>query len=122
MTQPASTRLLTIVQERRQIRLDELLGDLPECTWNQVFSLVDELSRQGLLCLQRQGVDYELRATSYLFSRRLTLTFFRSDCRAACAEPFNTLSHIPIGGIFPPDPAIGFQRFCDSTQCFQRTA
>lgn len=64
MTQQASARLLAIVQERRQIRLEELLASLPEFTWNQVFSLVDELSRRELICLQRRGFDYELRAAS----------------------------------------------------------
>lgn len=64
MTHQASARLLTIVQERRQIRLEELLASLPEFTWNQVFSLVDELSRRKLICLRRRGFDYELRAAS----------------------------------------------------------
>ncbi len=64
MTPQASAKLLAIVQERRQIPLEELLSSLPECTWNQVFSLVDELSRRDLICLRRQGFDYELRAVS----------------------------------------------------------
>ena len=64
MIQSASAKLLAIVQERRQIRLDELLASLPEFTWNQVFSLVDELSRRKLVCLRRRGFDYELRAAS----------------------------------------------------------
>lgn len=64
MTQQASAKLLAIIQERRQIRLEELLTSLPEFTWNQVFSLVDELSRRELIFLQRRGFDYELRAAS----------------------------------------------------------
>jgi hypothetical protein len=64
MTQQASAKLLAIIQERRQIRLEELLVSLPEFTWNQVFSLVDELSRRELIFLQRRGFDYELRAAS----------------------------------------------------------
>jgi hypothetical protein len=63
MTQQASAQLLAIVQERRQIRLEELLSYVPEYTWNQVFSLVDDLSRRELICLQRRGFDYELRAS-----------------------------------------------------------
>jgi hypothetical protein len=62
MTQHASTRLLAIVRERRQIKLEELLSYLPEFTWNQVFTLVDELSRRNLIRLQRRGFEYELRA------------------------------------------------------------
>jgi hypothetical protein len=64
MTQQASAKLLAIVQERQQIRLEELLSYLPEFTWNQVFSLVDELSRRQLINLRRRGFDYELRAAS----------------------------------------------------------
>ncbi len=64
MTQQASAKLLAIIQERRQIRLEELLLALPELTWNQVFSLVDELSRRGLIYLRRRGFEYELRAVS----------------------------------------------------------
>jgi hypothetical protein len=62
MTQQASEKLLAIVHERRQIRLEELLSHLPEFSWNQVFSVVDELSRRELICLRRRGFDYELRA------------------------------------------------------------
>ena len=64
MTQQAAVKLLAIVHERRQIQLEELLSYLPEFTWNQVFSLVDELSRQELICLRRQGFQYQLRAPS----------------------------------------------------------
>ena len=64
MTQQAAVKLLAIVHERRQIQLEELLSYLPEFTWNQVFSLVDELSRRELICLRRQGFEYQLRAPS----------------------------------------------------------
>jgi len=64
MIQQASATLLTIVRERQRIGLEELLSYVPELTWNQVFSLVDELSRRELIHLHRRGFDYELRATS----------------------------------------------------------
>lgn len=64
MTQQAAVKLLAIVHEQRQIQLEELLSYLPEFTWNQVFSLVDELSRQELICLRRQGFEYQLCAPS----------------------------------------------------------
>lgn len=64
MTYQPATKLLAIVQERRCIRLEELLVCCPELTWNQVFSLVDTLSRQAMIRLQRRGFDYELRALS----------------------------------------------------------
>ena len=62
MTQSSATKLLAILQERKSIALDELLTCFPELTWNQVFLLVDELSRQALIRLQRHGFEYELRA------------------------------------------------------------
>jgi len=64
MTQQATAKLLSIVQERRRIALEELVNNLPELTWNQVFCMVDELSRRQLISLRRRGFDYELRACS----------------------------------------------------------
>ena len=60
MTQLAATKLLTIVDERQCLLFEELLTSFPELTWNQVFSLVDELSRAALICLRRRGFEYEL--------------------------------------------------------------
>ncbi|MBL8074646.1 MAG: hypothetical protein JNL29_09760 [Nitrospira sp.] len=64
MTESPATKLLAIVHERQRIPLEELLASCPELTWNQVFSLVDDLSRHALIGLHRRGVDYELRALS----------------------------------------------------------
>ncbi|MFO0697948.1 MAG: hypothetical protein U0236_01875 [Nitrospira sp.] len=64
MIQEASATVLKILQERQQIQLEELLSCLPELTWNQVFSLVDELSRRELICLHRRGFNYELHVAS----------------------------------------------------------
>lgn len=64
MTQQATAKLLTIVHERRHIPLEELVTRFPELTWNQVFALVDELSRQRLISLRRRGFEYELWACS----------------------------------------------------------
>jgi hypothetical protein len=54
------SKILAIVHERGSMLLDELLSCLPEATWNQVFTSVDELSRRGAICLRRRGFDYEL--------------------------------------------------------------
>jgi hypothetical protein len=56
------TRLLTIIRDRQCILLEEILDDLPELTWNQVFAMVDELSRRKMICLRRRGFEYELQA------------------------------------------------------------
>jgi hypothetical protein len=62
MTQHPSVKLLAILHERQCMALEELLTCFPELTWNQVFSLVDELSRQAVIGLRRRGFQYELRA------------------------------------------------------------
>lgn len=64
MTQQPATKLLALVQERTCIPLEELLLCFPDLTWNQVFLLVDDLSRHAMICLQRRGFEYELRALS----------------------------------------------------------
>lgn len=63
---PADTesQILTIVQERGAISLEELLACLPEITWSQVFTSVDTLSRRGTICLRRRNFEYELRPVS----------------------------------------------------------
>lgn len=61
MMRQAEAKILAVVQERRYILLEQLLASLPELTWNQVFTIVDELSRRGLICLRRRGFEYELR-------------------------------------------------------------
>lgn len=62
MNQQPAKKLLAIVQARQCILLEELLVHFHELTWNQVFSLVDDLSRRALICLRRRGFEYELRA------------------------------------------------------------
>ncbi|MFO0700022.1 MAG: hypothetical protein U0236_12400 [Nitrospira sp.] len=64
MAQSPATKLLAIVRERQRIPLEELVSCCPELTWNQIFSLVDDLSRHALIGLHRRGVDYDLRAIS----------------------------------------------------------
>jgi hypothetical protein len=57
-------KILAIVHERGSIVMEKLLSCLPESTWNQVFTSVDELSRRGAISLRRRGFDYELWAPS----------------------------------------------------------
>ena len=58
------SKILAIVHEGGSILLEDLPSCLPESTWNQVFTSVDELSRQGAICLRRRGFDYQLLAPS----------------------------------------------------------
>jgi hypothetical protein len=64
MTQQARVKLLAIVYEHRHIALEELVNSLPDLTWNQVFCMVDELSRRQLISLRRREFDYELQTCS----------------------------------------------------------
>lgn len=76
-------KILAIVHERGSILLEKLLPCLPESTWNQVFTSVDALSRQGAICLRRRGFDYHLSAPSPSeagrFERTATLSTARND-------------------------------------------
>ncbi|MBH0196767.1 MAG: hypothetical protein HP494_14535 [Nitrospira sp.] len=53
-------KILLAVHEQGSILLEKLLSFLPGLTWNQIFTSVDALSRQGAVCLRRRGFDYEL--------------------------------------------------------------
>jgi hypothetical protein len=64
ITEQTESRILEIVRERGSIVLEDLLSCLPESTWNQVFTSVDGLSRQGTIRLRRRRFDYELLAPS----------------------------------------------------------
>ena len=49
-----------LLSVRRSLTLEQLVGLLPELTWNQVFTTVDELSRRGEILLFRRGFTYEV--------------------------------------------------------------
>ena len=76
-------KILAIVRERGSMLLDELLSCLPEATWSQIFTSVDELSRQGAICLRRRGFDYQLSVPSPFeagpFKRTATPSTARND-------------------------------------------
>jgi hypothetical protein len=51
--------ILQVLRERGPCTIDELIYALPGFTWNQVFSAVDRLSREGGLAIQRSSrFDY----------------------------------------------------------------
>lgn len=74
-------KILVIVHERGSILLEKLLPCLPESTWNQVFTSVDALSRQGAICLRRRGFDYELWALSSSAAGPVERTIIPSKAR-----------------------------------------
>lgn len=49
-----------LLSVRRSLTLEQLVALLPELTWNQVFTTVDDLSRRGEIILFRRGFAYEV--------------------------------------------------------------
>ncbi len=58
-------RILEQVNEESVIGLDSLVQMLPEYSWNQIFSAVDQLARAGTIVLRRHRYDYTLFSTAY---------------------------------------------------------
>lgn len=46
------------------LTFEQLSIKLPELTWNQLFHIVDGLSREGEINLRRRGYEYELQKGS----------------------------------------------------------
>lgn len=61
---PVSLESAVLVRDllsvRRSLTLEQLVGLLPELTWNQIFTTVDDLSRRGEIILFRRGFIYEV--------------------------------------------------------------
>lgn len=74
-------KILAIVHERGSIVMEKLLPCLPESTWNQVFTSVDALSRQGAICLRRRGFDYEIWAPASSAAGLVESTIIPSTAR-----------------------------------------
>lgn len=61
---PVSLESAMLIREllsvRQSLTMEQLVALLPELTWNQVFTTVDELSRRGEILLFRRGFTYEV--------------------------------------------------------------
>ena len=64
-TDGLKTRILEELNEEAVIGLDSLVQMLPEYSWNQIFSAVDQLARVGRIVLRRHRYDYTLFSTAY---------------------------------------------------------
>lgn len=51
-------------QMERSFTVEELLDELPELSWSQVFLAIDLLSRRGDIELRREGFTYTARTTT----------------------------------------------------------
>ena len=54
------TRVFEALQATCPLTIDELLIQLPELRWNEVFHAIDLLSRTGQIVLRRHGFEYEV--------------------------------------------------------------
>jgi len=56
--------ILDLLGARKSLTLEQVVVLLPELSWNQVFTTVDELSRRGKIILLRRGFQYEVERSS----------------------------------------------------------
>lgn len=56
--------ILDLLRVRKSLTLEQLVVLLPELSWNQVFTTVDELSRRRAIILLRRGFQYEVERVS----------------------------------------------------------
>ena len=56
--------ILDLLRARKSLTLEQVVALLPELSWNQVFTTVDELSRRGQIILLRRGFQYEVERSS----------------------------------------------------------
>lgn len=56
--------VLATLAEADFLTIEQLVEELPELTWNQIFHVLDELSRRDAILLRRRGFDYEVMTKS----------------------------------------------------------
>ncbi len=61
--------LLNRLQVDRTFTLEELLGEIPELSWAQLFLALDVLSRRGAIELRRDGFSYTVKRMTVSIER-----------------------------------------------------
>lgn len=56
--------VLGALESGESLTIEQVIASLPELTWNEVFSTIDRLSRNGTITLRREGFSYELSLSS----------------------------------------------------------
>ena len=56
--------LLSVLDEAEFFTVEQLVERLPEMTWNQLFQILDDLSRRNAIVLRRHGFEYEVTSRS----------------------------------------------------------
>ncbi len=57
--------ILQALESGEAATIEQLVTLLPELTWNEIFSAVDRLSRNGAIHLRRRDFTYELALAAF---------------------------------------------------------
>lgn len=71
--------VLERLQKERSFTVEELLVELPELSWSQVFLAIDLLSRRGAIELRREGFTYTATARTTTLPANVTEGSIWSD-------------------------------------------
>lgn len=52
--------ILDLLQRTGCLTIEQVAAALPELTWCELFHLIDDLSRRGVILLRRRGFEYEV--------------------------------------------------------------
>lgn len=66
ITDMLTTIILDHLEEQTVISLDSLISLMPQYSWNQVFSTVDQLARCSMIVLRRHRFEYMLFSTHFV--------------------------------------------------------
>jgi len=64
MASSYETRVLAVLGESEFLTIEQLVEQVPELTWNQLFHILDDLSRRNAIVLRRRGFEYEVKTRS----------------------------------------------------------
>ena len=57
---PHQYQVLATLATADFLTIEQLVEQLPELTWNQLFHILDDLSRRGAIVLRRRGFENEV--------------------------------------------------------------
>jgi hypothetical protein len=52
--------VLAILDDAEFLTMEQVVQRVPQLTWNQLFHIIDDLSRRDAIVLRRRGFDYEI--------------------------------------------------------------
>lgn len=53
--------VLEVIASRKRISIEELLDALPWMRWGELFSILGSFSKEGVVVLDRRGLDFDVR-------------------------------------------------------------